>query len=483
MTRLLKPLTRLAAAVSVRQQKASGLWDPAPWGAAINSLGHLEMDGVDLTTLVPRYGSPVLAVSRSKLARDARAFHAALEPALPGSIAAFSYKTNCIPGVLRELHGAGFAAEVISPYELWLAERLGVPGNRIVVNGVNKGYDYLLDAVRVGALSINIDHPDELEDLKKAARRLQRKARLSLRLKVDRESHFGLGIESGEAERLAHEIARFPNLFEFSGLHFHAVADNDDPRLHVRYLLTALRFAARLQHSLGLRTSTLNIGGGYTIPTMKVMSRWEYARQRLLGVPASPPDPRGAAGFEAYARELAKALEAFCSAEGLNRPRIILEPGRIVTSQSHVLLTKVHSIKPNASGPEFAMTDAGKILTSYPCDYEYHQMFVANRMRNRPERTYHLMGRLCTSADWLAKHRCLPRLEPGDIVAIMDAGAYFTSYASNFAFPRPEAVMADEGGSYVLRNRETFEHLTAMDVVDDCDADTALLEALPQAGA
>jgi diaminopimelate decarboxylase len=463
MDALLAPLSRLSASISTRQQKSCGLWDPRLWGAAVNGAGNLSLDEVDIPSLVAEFGSPLLAVSRSKLKLDAESFAAAVEAALPGSMVAFSYKTNCIPGVLRELHNAGFAAEVISPYELWLAEKLGMAGDRIVVNGVNKDYEFLQAAVRVGAASINIDDPGELAHLGKAAAKLRRKARLSLRLKVDRKSHFGLAIESGEAESVARAISESPQLFDFTGLHFHAVADNDDPALHAAYMTRALEFAKHIKSTLGLTTANLNIGGGYTVPTMKVMSRFEYARQRFLGVPARPPDPHTGVPFSTYIASVARTLEAYCKSNDLTRPRVILEPGRIVTSQSHVMLTLVHAIRQNTAGPDFAMTDAGKILTSYPCDYEYHQMFAANRMRDANVASYHLMGRLCTSADWLAKFRCLPKLEGGDVLAIMDAGAYFTSYASNFAFPRPEVVMLDEGNAYTLRRRETYEHLTAMD--------------------
>jgi diaminopimelate decarboxylase len=421
------------------------------------------MDGVDIPDLLEEFGSPLMAVSRGKLRAGAASFLAAVRSVLPDARAAFSYKTNCVPGVLRELHDAGFAAEVISPYELWLARKLGLAGDRIVVNGVNKDYGFLHTAVQIGAASINVDDRGELVHLGKAAAALGRKARLGLRLKVDPASHFGLGIESGEAERAARDIAAAPDLFEFTGLHFHVVADNDDPELHIRYMIRALRFAKRIEATLGLATASLNIGGGYTVPTMKVMSRFEYARQRLTGMPARPPDPHAGVDFRSYVTRVAAALDAFCRTNGLARPRVILEPGRIVTSQSQVMLTRVHAIKPNTSGPDFAMTDAGRILTSYPCDYEYHQMFAANRMREPNDRLYQLMGRLCTSADWLAKNRCLPALQPGDVLAVMDAGAYFTSYSSNFAYPRPEIVMLDEGRAYTLRKRETYEHLTAMD--------------------
>lgn len=127
MNLLLVPFSRLGAARSARQQRASALWDPSHWGARMNAAGNLEFDGVDLPGLAADRGSPLLAVSRSKLLADARAFLSAVAAVLPDAMVAYSYKTNCVPGVLKELHEAGLAAEVISPYELWLAQKLGVP--------------------------------------------------------------------------------------------------------------------------------------------------------------------------------------------------------------------------------------------------------------------------------------------------------------------------------------------------------------------
>lgn len=463
MNHAVAPVASLLAAWSIRRQKATHLRDPVHWQATVTDEGSMRFDGVDLATLTERFDSPLMVVSRTKLLADARRFRAAVDAHFPGALPAFSYKTNCIPGVLRELHEAGYGAEVISRYELWLAEKLGVPGTRIVVNGVNKCDRYLSDAVRMDVASINIDEGHEIELLRAVCHKVGKKARVSLRLKLNSKSHFGLSPDNGEALDAARRIAASTDELQFVGLHFHELADNDDPRPHVDHLHAALRFAAAIRTELNLDTMSLNVGGGYTVPTMKVMSRFEYARQRLFGVPASPPDP-APGDIAGYMKELARGLDAGCTQYHLPRPRILLEPGRVVTSQSHVLLTRVHSIKRNGNGPDFAMTDAGKILTSYPCDYEYHQMFAANRMGAPLEATYQLMGRLCTSADWLAKHRQLPRLERGDVIAIMDAGAYFTSYASNFAFPRPEIVMLDSGEVRTIRHGETFGHLTAMDV-------------------
>ncbi len=102
---------------------------------------------------------------------------------------------------------------------------------------------------------------------------------------------------------------------------------------------------------------------------------------------------------------------------------------------------------------------------TFPLDFEYHEIFLANRPQDPLEEDYYVMGRICTSADWLVKNRYLPILKQGDILMVMDAGAYFSSYSSNFAFPRPAIVMVDEKGDELIREAESFEHMTAMDRV------------------
>lgn len=463
MIRVLKPIARLFAAFSIRQQRESTLSDVSHWGATVSANGRLIFDGVDVAGLIDDYGSPLMAVSRNRLRADAKAFGDAAANNIPDPFIAFSYKTNCVARILRELHDVGFGAEVISPYELWLAESLGVPGDRIIVNGVNKGRNFLDDAVRLGVFSVNIDVPEELDLLLEAAQQAKRRARVSLRLRLDESSHFGLSIRNGEALRVAKAISQNESRLEFVGLHFHTLADNRDAGLHAGLMVRALRFAETIKREFGLQTRTLNIGGGYAVPTVKVMSRREYALQRLLRVPSRPPDPARQVNWSEYMRVLGTALREFCAVRGLPLPRLAFEPGRAITSCAQLLLTSIHAIKPRMEGYDVAMTDAGKILITYPCDYEYHQIFVANRMLAAPDTTYDLMGRLCTDADWLARTRLLPRLATGDVLAVMDAGAYFTSYSSNFSFPRPPIVLLDEGIATNIREAQSFEHLAAPD--------------------
>jgi diaminopimelate decarboxylase len=146
-------------------------------------------------------------------------------------------------------------------------------------------------------------------------------------------------------------------------------------------------------------------------------------------------------------------------------PKILIEPGRFITSRAEFLLAKVLTVKNKADGTRFAITNAGRLSITFPLDFEYHEVFVAGRPSATLQTSYQVMGRICTSADWMFKNRLLPDLIPGDILAVMDAGAYFSSYSTDFAFPRPPITLVSEGKAEWIRQGETFEHLTAMDRV------------------
>src|SRR5262249_26086114 len=116
----------------------------------------------------------------------------------------------------------------------------------------------------------------------------------------------------------------------------------------------------------------------------------------------------------------------------------------------------------------FAITDGGMQSLAFPLCYEYHHCFVANRASAAPATRYFVAGPLCSPEDLLYRNWPLPSIEPGDVLAIMDAGAYFTSFANNFSYPRPAIVAATDGTARILRTRETFEGMTRN------DADVAL---------
>jgi diaminopimelate decarboxylase len=118
-----------------------------------------------------------------------------------------------------------------------------------------------------------------------------------------------------------------------------------------------------------------------------------------------------------------------------------------------------------SNGRKFAITQSGRLSIAFPCDFEYHEAFVANRVKSQKQHAYMIMGRICTSADWLFKNKIMPELKYNDVIAVMDAGAYFSSYATTFSFPRPAIVMIENGKIITLRRKETTEDITALDIL------------------
>ena len=129
----------------------------ARWGLAVNDAGHLVLGGCDIVDLADRYGTPLHVVDEAALRRTYRSFVQSFSASYPRVDVFYSYKSNCVPGVLAILHSEGCGAEVISPYELWLARRLGVDPSRIIYNGVNKSFEDLRGAIEVGVRLVNVD--------------------------------------------------------------------------------------------------------------------------------------------------------------------------------------------------------------------------------------------------------------------------------------------------------------------------------------
>src|SRR6266581_6519654 len=187
---------------------------------SINDHDHLVYGGSDVVELARRYGTPLHVVDESAVRRNYRAFLGAFRLAYREVSVFYSYKTNCVPGVLGILHEEGCGAEVVSPYELWIATRLRVPPSRIIYNGVNKSVDDLRGAIQHGVGLINVDSAGALHRLSDAAKALNRRVNVGLRIDpaVGWVAHFGL---SPDVDRIAAlvETAGENRLLNIRGLH------------------------------------------------------------------------------------------------------------------------------------------------------------------------------------------------------------------------------------------------------------------------
>ncbi|MFC1524314.1 diaminopimelate decarboxylase [Thermodesulfobacteriota bacterium] len=462
LSALIKLFSRLLVKRSYTWQKNSLLRELGLWGVTKDALGHMKVQGLSTAKLAAEFGTPLLVVNQEKLNQDIQAMQKAMGT-VPGAKILYSYKTNCIPGILQAIHAQEIGAEVISPYELWLAQRLKVPGEMIIYNGVNKTDESLVSAINYGILAINIDHLDEIERIVTIAKDLGVRAKVGVRLGLVDRSQFGLALDTGEAREACKRIYDAREYLDFTCVHFNVTSNAKTANTHKEYALKALDFVKDIQE-MGLSTAYLDVGGGIGVPTSKNMTAIEYAQYRTFGVLPKPPNPSDFQPISSYLADISNTVVEYCRRNNMEVPRLIFEPGRHLTSRAEFLLCRVLTIKQKGNGTDFVITDAGRLSTTFPCDFEYHEVFVATKIdqkiRTKP---YQVMGRICTSADWLVKNKYLPEIEEGDLIAIMDAGAYFSSYSSNFSFPRPAIVKISNGQTLLIRHEETYEHLIGMD--------------------
>lgn len=444
---------------ALRAQSKGAAIPASHWGLHVNAAGQLALGDLQLSDLRDQYGSPLHVVDLDRLRGNARAF---LDKPFGRANACevySSYKTNPLPGVLTELHACGVGAEVISHYELWLALKLGVPPRHIIFNGPGKSEASLRQAVELGIELINVNHREELELLIAIAKQLGRKPRVGLRVTFGGwAGQFGIPA-AGEA-LAAFRYAKESGALDVVALHVHRggmLSSASELDSHVGGVLS---FADLLERELELRLEVLDVGGSLASRSVRSLSARELRLNMTFGRELPAPEPSASLSIRQYTSLLLERVEAHYQARGRQAPRIFVEPGRALTSDTQFLLTSVMSVKQGAERYH-AILDAG-INLAESCRSEYHQV-LALKPGAGNERIYTLVGPICSPGDTLRWACALPELRSGDGLAIMDAGAYFVPFATSFSFPQPAVIAVSDGRVQQLRRAETFEDLIAYD--------------------
>lgn len=445
--------------------RAAKSLDLSHWGYGINDKGHLQIDGCDVVSIAKEFKTPVHVVAKSKLIDNCHRLKMALQETIGYSQIFYSYKTNCVPGVLELLHQQGFGAEVISPYELWLAFRLGIPGEDIIFNGPHKTRKSLEAAVRNNVKLINVDSLTDLTKLLEVCKRIRMTANVGVRLCpiIGWNAQFGLDTRNGEAVEAFKLLAANSDFARVKGVHFHLGSQIGDVRPFIKGIKQVVTFLRRLKEAFGIDVEYLDVGGGLGVPTVGEVGGIEKRVCDFLGKQLPAPIPRECASESDYGKAVKETVDYYINKYSLKQPQILFEPGRIISSSAQILLLTVKAMKKR--NPPIAVVDGGRMNIAFPTAFEYHEVFVANKMNREPRVLYRLVGRTCTPADLIYSYKELPTLDVGDIISIMDSGAYFSSFSNNFAFPRPSILLADNGHITVLRDRETFYDLLLKDQI------------------
>lgn len=400
---------------------------------------QLCAEEVPLERIAREVGTPCYVYSRRTLERHLRAFEEAF--AQVAHRCCFSVKANGNLALLRLIHRRGWGFEVVSAGELCRVLAAGGDPSRVVFSGVGKRPEELELALEAGVMLFNVESSQELELLAEMAASRGVRAPVALRVNPDIQApthpHLAtagrqhkFGIDPEEAHALYRRMQRMPGVVP-RGLHFHL--GSQITRLEP--FVEAIRRVSELWGALrkeGIELRYLDIGGGLGIP---------------YGDGEAPPGPAE------YAR-------AVCSQVGSLQPlELILEPGRAVVGNAGVLLTRVLYTKRRA-GKRFAVVDAGMNDLLRPSLYGARQEIRPLRRDEGPRVPVEVVGPVCESGDVLGRGCPLPDLRPGDLLAIMGAGAYGFSMSSNYnARPRAAEVLVDGERYFVVRERETYEDL------------------------
>jgi diaminopimelate decarboxylase len=410
--------------------------------------GEMFAEEVPVRRIAQQVGTPAYIYSLATLRRHFRVFDQAFAK-IP-HIICYSVKANSNIALLRAFVKEGGGCDIVSGGELFRALKAGADPKKIVFSGVGKKKDEIEYALSSGILMFNVESDEELVVLNDVAGALGRKAPVSLRINpdVDPQTHpyistglkkakFGVGIK--RSLDYYRKAVSLPNL-EVVGVDCHigsqltSVAPFVDALARVREYLDRVLVGSLQQKGAQIRY--LDLGGGLGISYKDEM----------------PPHP------EQYAEALIRGLEGL-------QVTLILEPGRVIVGNAGILLTEVQYLK-ETDEKRFVIVDGGMNDLIRPALYGSYQEIQPVVQRKGEKIIADVVGPICESGDFFAKDREITRPVRGDLLAIMSAGAYGFTMASNYnSHPKPPEVLVDDDKVYVVRARESFEDLIRGEII------------------
>ncbi len=452
---------------------------PQDWGLRTAGGGELAVGDFRAVDLAREFGTPLHVLNEKRLEATALEFKDSMEKSYSGlSSVHFAVKCNSLPTVIETVRRAGLKTEVMSEFELDLALRLGYPGKDIVVNGPGKPASFLKKGLENDVRLINVDSLGELALLQKIAIAERKQANILLRINPDfvprrmnagtatgsrKRCAFGLDLKGGEVPTALASLKEM-NHIRFRGYHFHIGTGIRDPKEYSR-VLERLSSLVRETRAAGFRVEIMDVGGGFASMTTRELTTREFLiYQGLERLPSGICDKKSAT-FTDFAREISKELAKIFARREL--PELILEPGRCIASPNQFLLLTVHQVKVRPKVRKWLITDGGLGTVTLPTYYEYHEVLLADDVaRPRTERVT-IVGPVCFASDIVYRNKWMPTVRPGEVLAIMDSGAYFTAQESSFGFPRPAVVAVNGATCRLARRRESFEDMFGRDYFQD----------------
>ena len=400
--------------------------------------GILSCDGVSLHAIAAAVGTPAYVYSVAAIKSQFRALDDALA-GIPHKLH-YSVKANSNLAILNLLRSLGSGVDIVSGGEMYRAQIAGFKGSDIVFSGVGKTEREMVEALTAGVLMVNVESEEELDLLNAVAGRLRKRAPVALRVNPEvmvdtphpytRTGVKGMkfGIPFDETLLVAERALAMENI-ALVGLDMHVGSQISHFEPYEIGLGRLLQLKNEIQDAGARELEYLDIGGGLAV---------SYDSEHPIDVAA-----------------FGEVVKNIVLPTGL---KVIVEPGRFLVGNAGILLTKVLYRK-RSGGKEFIIVDAGMNDLIRPSHYNaYHR--IEGVVTSDDRTTADIVGPVCESGDFLGLHRDVDDVKPGELVAVLSAGAYGFVMASNYnSRPRISEVMVDDGKFGVVTERETYEDL------------------------
>lgn len=426
-------------------------------GISVNSKGHLVYAGIDTLELVKKYGSPLFVMNEDRIRENCRFIRKISAAAFGASSkTAYASKAFSCRQIYRIMKDEGMCADVVSGGELYTALTAGFDAADIFFHGNNKTGDDIEFAIKSKVGIIVADNLTELELISRTARIYGTSQDIILRVSpgIDPHTHekistgkidskFGVPIGNGQAAEAVSFALGLPGI-NLLGFHYHIGSQITDSDPFICAIENALSFIRDMRDKFGLSTKMLNIGGGFGIRYTADAPRTDY---------------------DGIFSSVSKMLVGYCAKNRLEVPVIVTEPGRSIVADAGITLYTIGSVKTIPGYKSYVSIDGG--MTDNPRFTLYGSRYtalIANKADRPAEFRTTVAGRCCESGDLIGVDMPIQDPAPGDILAVLNTGAYNYSMSSNYnRLPRLPVIMIKDGKDYVAVRRESYEDLVRLD--------------------
>lgn len=417
----------------------------------------LTFCGFNTEKLIQKYGSPLFVMSEDIIKQNCRHHKQLMEKYFDKKAhVAYASKAMSCRQIYRILQSEGMYADVVSSGELYTAVSAGFDASHLIFHGNNKTVDDIAYAINAGIGLFVADNVYELENISEAAKARGICQNILIRVTpgIDPHTHekintaridskFGSPISNGQAEQILKYALSLPGI-RVVGIHYHIGSQITEAQPFCDAFDNILDFLRAMGDKLSFTADIINIGGGFGI-------------RYIENDPSTP--------YDEIFRALSNKLYRFCSENSYEQPTVITEPGRSIVANAGITLYTVGAVKNIPGYKSYVSVDGG--MTDNPRYTLYNAPYtaiLANKADCVGNQKYSIVGRCCESGDILIPEASLPAAAPGDILAMLNTGAYNYSMASNYnRIPRPPIIMLNGDQDYVAVRRESFENLIMLD--------------------